>query len=661
MKARPHPVLLLAIGTLFLVASCADPDDPTTPAPPDPAATTVLDLDASGGSYLVSAPDGAELLIDIPAGAVTDPVTVALTPVTPLGDGLARFRFEPSGVALLAPATITVRPPEGIDIPANAVFFLAFDERVSLLAHRRRRERGTATATSRPSAPPIPADKSFDGAGWLQLDYQLCLLDLQFAVEKFVQVKNDNWFPAPTRECIDTIEALKEECQNEQHDALRQQITQEACQENADARLLAYNQPLDLAFDTMRDLIRKLLSTQALVAMVGAESECAEPQGNDEAIGHLLGNHIQEMIDQIDEGGFLEDTTWPAAWNRLNKMQTLWVESALLDQAEAEDRLRDEVLPGMLEQLRRVAYQECRENHDPYLLADILSGGHLENHPFNGQQHVPLVAHFEDDDIITDMHLALTDLTIAAWDGDLPAEPIAGQSRRFGGGEEPGQAVTSAAAIAVPGNGSLVFGGDVWAFLCHSDSDGGSAAWDDNYLLVSVNGHILEDRDHGGNGRFFDQEKRYQMADILQAADLEAHLPHQLEITVDRTDVACDGHGPEERRLLQLTVNVTPVDLSLTGAWEVTVDGVCWGIVNIDQEGSQLTADGSIGGQVFCPFGSVAGEGSGSLEGQTINLGLAFNELGEVDFNGTVNATFTEMSGTYGGNYSGTWTAVRDD
>ena len=123
-----------------------------------------------------------------------------------------------------------------------------------------------------------------------------------------------------------------------------------------------------------------------------------------------------------------------------------------------------------------------------------------------------------------------------------------------------------------------------------------------------------------------------------------------------------DSLGPSEYRLFAVSVYVTPVaELSLTGAWEVTVDAVCQGIVDIVQDGDQLSADGSMGGQTFCPFDSVAGEGTGSLDGQSITLGLAFSELGQVDFTGTVSPDFNTMSGTYSGNYSGSWTAVRDD
>ena len=113
------------------------------------------------------------------------------------------------------------------------------------------------------------------------------------------------------------------------------------------------------------------------------------------------------------------------------------------------------------------------------------------------------------------------------------------------------------------------------------------------------------------------------------------------------------------------TVQCSTPGLDLTGNWMLTVDGVCTGLITITQTGQNFTVSGSLGG-TFCPF-TASGSGTGQLNGNQITFGLAFgggtggggSGSGSVNFTGTVASSGASMSGTYTGDASGNWAAIR--
>jgi len=112
----------------------------------------------------------------------------------------------------------------------------------------------------------------------------------------------------------------------------------------------------------------------------------------------------------------------------------------------------------------------------------------------------------------------------------------------------------------------------------------------------------------------------------------------------------------------------TPVEpaLDLTGSWTLSVEGVCQGPLTIVQTGSTFSVSGTVGGAV-CPF-SATGSGDGLLSGRDIQFGIGFGSgsnpggagLGSVTFEGVVAPNGNRMNGSFAGNRSGTWEAVRN-
>jgi hypothetical protein len=107
--------IVVSISLLALIlASCSD-DDPAAPEPPEPleASGTV----GAGGGTLQS--DDGRLVVTIPAGALAADTDIAVTEVDPdtrtdLHPGIEpilSFAFDPAGLQLAQPATITVEHP----------------------------------------------------------------------------------------------------------------------------------------------------------------------------------------------------------------------------------------------------------------------------------------------------------------------------------------------------------------------------------------------------------------------------------------------------------------------------------------------------------------------------------------------------------------------
>ena len=113
------------------------------------------------------------------------------------------------------------------------------------------------------------------------------------------------------------------------------------------------------------------------------------------------------------------------------------------------------------------------------------------------------------------------------------------------------------------------------------------------------------------------------------------------------------------------TASAQPIAYDLTGAWELTVDGICAGSIEVEQSGTTFEVSGSIGGG-FCPF-AASGAGEGELTGDRITFGIGFGSgsdaggagLGAITFTGTVAPGAQRMSGTYSGSRNGSWVAQR--
>ncbi len=106
------PILLwpaIALATLLLVTACGGSDD-AAPVPPGPP--TTQSLDATGGRIVLTA-SGIRTTLDIPAGALSAPTSITVTPVAPLPGESARVTVTPSNLRFAQPATVTFELPAG--------------------------------------------------------------------------------------------------------------------------------------------------------------------------------------------------------------------------------------------------------------------------------------------------------------------------------------------------------------------------------------------------------------------------------------------------------------------------------------------------------------------------------------------------------------------
>lgn len=111
-----RPLTVLAFVIPF--AACdPTPVDPLAKVDPVPAAQTVSALIGSdGGTLELSSSDGAYFALHVPAGALTDTATVAMSTRDATKEQRFQVEFSPAGLTFAVPATITIELP-----PDNAV------------------------------------------------------------------------------------------------------------------------------------------------------------------------------------------------------------------------------------------------------------------------------------------------------------------------------------------------------------------------------------------------------------------------------------------------------------------------------------------------------------------------------------------------------------
>lgn len=88
----------------------------------DNARETVQDVPLTGGTLIATAADGTTFTLTIPADALDQPTTIAMTPVTlpsqPFGSGPAvGVQFLPDGLTFYKPARLVITPPAGAALP----------------------------------------------------------------------------------------------------------------------------------------------------------------------------------------------------------------------------------------------------------------------------------------------------------------------------------------------------------------------------------------------------------------------------------------------------------------------------------------------------------------------------------------------------------------
>ena len=142
MTAPPTIVGKRLVGLLCAAAlvSCVAAPAPAPAGTPNPltvkvtvdssrAAHTAISAD-DGGALEATAADGARFALQVPAGAFLADQDITATPVTsieglPFSGGLvAAVRFDPDGLAMFKPATLTIALPRSV--PSGSIFGFAY-------------------------------------------------------------------------------------------------------------------------------------------------------------------------------------------------------------------------------------------------------------------------------------------------------------------------------------------------------------------------------------------------------------------------------------------------------------------------------------------------------------------------------------------------------
>jgi hypothetical protein len=93
-------------------------------APAPPSAGLTATLEPAGTDVAVPLEGGGTLLVKVPPGAVTSPVAVTFTPVSPPAGAWAAVRIVPAGTHLAVPATVRVTLPSGLSPTADGALVL---------------------------------------------------------------------------------------------------------------------------------------------------------------------------------------------------------------------------------------------------------------------------------------------------------------------------------------------------------------------------------------------------------------------------------------------------------------------------------------------------------------------------------------------------------
>jgi Tol biopolymer transport system component len=110
----------------LLLAGCGGGDSTTPAAEPVTAPFVSVaqsnDVGAAGGSVSLTAADGTQYTLDVPAGALATTTTLSLTTAAPATGQRFRVVAGPDGLLFKSgtAATLTIRPPSGRELPASA-------------------------------------------------------------------------------------------------------------------------------------------------------------------------------------------------------------------------------------------------------------------------------------------------------------------------------------------------------------------------------------------------------------------------------------------------------------------------------------------------------------------------------------------------------------
>ena len=619
---RRLPLILGLVSTIFISVTCSS-DDPAAPDP-EPVTEASRNIPPTGGSVTVESSSGARLSVSLPAGAVLTATRVTLRAVNPLPGMRARFAIEPSGLDLLAPATITVTLPEGASVDPSLGLSFERTQRVPVPTEvdvDARTLRSTtfhlgfgdfAAAFGSGLPPAVAAEESDEFINVEAIECQLLqesLTDAILRAQAFVGLFPPDLATPLIQEYKAALLACGSASLAEQEAAMKAL----ACARVESATLNAQVLLVETAQD-LRQSLGFLIAAEGIVQAAGAdcgiESSTLETEFDE---------FLQAYIARINAPGFTASfPTWDALWRELTTCLDIAAMSQEFAVPEAEATIFQELFPALFARLREVAREACDEDENNSFYLDILTGGHLLAHPITPVPEMPAFTGFPEPEIVDEMHRCGSSVVAqakTAQDEILDSATIALDG-------QPG-------SIRVTETGKIVLTGDVLPFNC-----GGIIS----RPPLRVRAEIPDNLPVVALGTLSGQMTVNVAATLSSLPRPGGETARDFDIVIERDRAVCGIDAPGVIELCRISVNTEGFEGAMSGTWS----GSC--------------EDGGVGGTfsiVVARDGSVTGTYEGGASG-TISGAVTANGSFDASANGSAGScTWSGSMSLAGGALSG--------
>ncbi|MCB9673330.1 MAG: hypothetical protein H6734_27960 [Alphaproteobacteria bacterium] len=509
------------VGVLCLIVSCGKSEEELEPL--GPPVTQVIGPD---GGQLEVAGSAGTLTLEVPPGALEEDTTLVITPVEADEGEEVRYRMEPAGLVPLIPLVATF---EGDGLTADHGFRWIDSFGTPSL-------QGGEVGGGRLEASLVTLGYPSDGvlraaspppAG--ATDLAVAPIDCKAELERYKKTleagPGDGTQPEVAQAWADA-KAIANRC-----DAA--QAAQEACDayHAAEAKALAATVTDEATFQANTIALMQSMGSLTLLAATCDTSKFQEAldRGMEQFIASLEAHYAAtDFGDDLD--AHLDEFRRLVAYDLL--CANLGVDESVCQ------GLHDDLLPGVLGQIRLAAFRDCQVTRLPTSPADLhtetILSARQQPEPPKADQAFLTYGRFTYGDLAQDVDHCASNLEVRAYAGeDTALDELESERTDLGPGEVPGSPLTHA-GVKVPLQGSITLGGRVTVPPCPS---GGAR---DTALVVRTGGQEIARRPASGD-HFTVEESPFilHVPDILEAADRPSG-PNTVTLDVTREGGSCE-------------------------------------------------------------------------------------------------------------------------
>lgn len=526
-------------SALVVLSACGD-----SPTAPGTGPVTAV-MTPAGGQIDVVLPDGSELSLAVPAGAVRAPVSITLTPLAPAAGAYAAVALEPGGLLLARPATLTLTPSPSLQLPDPSLAAFAIGSpaapRELIIATERQ---GAAFVAATPvlgvvSAPPGAAALrgKQDDEALIELtiaNVQARIDALNLAIERLAAAGR---FADAAAVQVEAAALAQLVGLDDQALAAFEAAGAATC-EGLRVRHSVAAGGLEARFEALWDVLRPVLAWQASATALDIEEECP---ATDE-FAALLSDLVVQYVELYTAA--MRRETYPT---RVAELEAELYEAldarrqgAILGLGEEFALIKSEIQVPLARRLRRAAYEWCRSDIEQTHLGRLFRAardeslaGAADPIEIDGKEDFDATA----EELQRDIEMCGTEVTWVhrAADGGLTA-PVT-----QGGGALPGTLHPAAEVVAAPG-GEIALSGLLVAFRC-DPANGGDSEIGDDRIIVRFNGvDVRELAPIGTTSRFIrDEPLLLDVDEMLAEAGIDPSAGGVYPLTLVRTGSRCGG------------------------------------------------------------------------------------------------------------------------